>query len=331
MVSKNASFATILFAGTAGVLLMILKWRKTQQRRKHISELWVYPIKGCRGFFIQQAVITRRGLKHDRMMMVVNEENKFISQRSHPMMTLINTRIDEINSTLILSAPNMSDLHIPLPRCYDSSDEENKELIQVTVWSSTCDAYEISESASYWMSKFLSRDAGKPENLKLVRMSSTCVRRCKNTENLGQTGFADGYPFLLASRESLNEVKKRTKTPFEVTLEHFRPNIVLENCQPFEEDSWKSISIGETSINMQVVSPCSRCKVPTNDPNSGIFNRDNEPSRTLKTFRQGSDLPKQLGLSGKEEKELYFGMNLDHRSLNEGTIRVGDIVRFVEV
>ena len=62
--------------------------------------------------------------------------------------------------------------------------------------------------------------------------------------------------------------------------------------------------------------------LPTNDPNTGQFDAENAPSRTMKQFREGRHLG--LGLTGKDERELFFGTNLDHASLNAGLLREGD-------
>lgn len=329
----SSSVGSLLFAASAAVVVSILKLRRQEKR---IAELWIYPIKGCKGFPVKEALITRRGLKHDRMLMVVNEDGKFISQRSHPKMALIKTSIVEgggAPAVLILSAPGQSELRIPLPANYDVEDEEEKKgrKITATVWGNACQSYEVSGiggvSVTRWFSEVLSR-GNERENLRLVRMCSSFVRSCKNTTS-GQTGFADGYPFLLATRQSMQALNKRLVEKKEaiISLENFRPNLILDGChKPFEEDAWTEIRVGPDRIAMHVVSACSRCKVPTINPIDATFHPDNEPSKTMKEFRQGL----HLGLTGKDERELFFGMNMDHGSLNEGALRIDDIVTVIQ-
>ena len=115
--------------------------------------------------------------------------------------------------------------------------------------------------------------------------------------------FSDGYPFLLISEASLVELNSRLETP--VPMNRFRPNLVIANCAPFEEDTWKQIRIGE--IIFDCVRPCSRCVLTCVDQDTG--QKGLEPLQTLASYR-------------KQEKGIMFGQNLVHR--NQGTLNLGD-------
>lgn len=105
----------------------------------------------------------------------------------------------------------------------------------------------------------------------------------------GQAAFSDGFAFLLASHKSLKYLNTRIKKP--VGMANFRPNIVVDTCEAFAEDTWDSLVFESTPpITMNVVKPCSRCKMPTIDPKTGEFDPDNEPTRTIKKFRSGKAL-----------------------------------------
>lgn len=105
----------------------------------------------------------------------------------------------------------------------------------------------------------------------------------------GQAAFSDGFAFLLASHKSLAALNSRISKP--VSMENFRPNIVADSFTAYAEDNWDSI-VFESSpfISMKIVKPCARCKVPTIDPLTGIFDPNNEPTRTIKKFRSGKAL-----------------------------------------
>jgi uncharacterized protein YcbX len=113
---------------------------------------------------------------------------------------------------------------------------------------------------------------------------------------------------------------------------NFRPNIVVEGgFKPFEEDFWKEIEFASSdtdaeearSIEMKVVKPCSRCKMPTVDPALGVFDESNQPTRTMATFRTGA----KIGFDNKKwSGEVFFGQNLDHGSRETGCLKVGDVV-----
>ncbi|MBL8820941.1 MAG: MOSC domain-containing protein, partial [Planctomyces sp.] len=57
-----------------------------------------------------------------------------------------------------------------------------------------------------------------------------------------ETGFSDGFPLLLISEASLEDLNSRMERPVEMI--RFRPNLVVSGCAPFAEDGWKRLRIG---------------------------------------------------------------------------------------
>jgi uncharacterized protein YcbX len=88
-------------------------------------------------------------------------------------------------------------------------------------------------------------------------------------------------------------------------MNRFRPNLVVAGSEPFAEDEWKTIRVGD--VVMDVVKPCDRCVTTTIDQATGIAGR--EPLRTLAQFR-------------KWNGQVYFGQNVVHRT--PGILRTGD-------
>jgi hypothetical protein len=122
-----------------------------------------------------------------------------------------------------------------------------------------------------------------------------------------RVGFADGFPLLLLSRASLEELNRQL--PRAVRMENFRPNLVVEGCAPFAEDTWKRLRVG--SVELEVVKPCARCVFTTVDPLTGQKAADGEPLRTLTRVRR---------IQGK----AMFGQNVVVR--RPGMLQVGDAV-----
>jgi uncharacterized protein YcbX len=121
-----------------------------------------------------------------------------------------------------------------------------------------------------------------------------------------RVSFADGFPFLLLSEESLADLNRRLPQP--LPMNRFRPNLVVAGGQPYDEDTWSRIEIG--GIRLRVVKPCGRCVVTTTDQLTG--ERGKEPLQTLATYR-------------KRDGEVMFGQNVVHEG--PGWLRVGDAVR----
>jgi len=130
--------------------------------------------------------------------------------------------------------------------------------------------------------------------------------------------------------ESLQEVKRRldvestSPNSKQIRMENFRANVVVEGrpkLKPFAEDNWSDVQILSNNDCSQISAsfrvpfpPCARCQVPTNNIESGQFDKYNEPTRTMNAFRRGNDLivdkAKAATLRPKDLKQVYFGINL---------------------
>lgn len=259
----------------------------------HVSGLFIYPVKSCRGIALDEAEVVARGFRHDREWMVVDGDGRFLSQRTNPELARVAVRISDRN--LVVTADGMPPLEVALSRARGSTRE-------VTVWGDVCTARSTGRRAAGWFSDFLG------SAVDLVRMPRSTVRpvdpRCAGPGY--QVGFADGFPLLLISEESLSELNRRLDVP--VPMDRFRPNIVVAGCPPHAEDGWRRLTAG--SVPLRVAKPCSRCVVTTTDQRTG--GRSPEPLRTLATYR-------------KVAGEVLFGQNLVHEGL--GRIRRGDACR----
>jgi uncharacterized protein YcbX len=255
-----------------------------------LSGLYVYPIKSCAGISLESAALDPTGLRHDRRWMLVDETGEFMSQRAHPRMALISTRLSD--ELLVASAPGMPDLEIPLRL-------ENEDLIDVCVFGDTNLGARVGKDADRWFGEFLTfpcRLVYKPDDD--PRLVDSLYAASGD-----QVGFADGFAFLLISEASLEDLNDRLEDP--LPMNRFRPNFVIRGCDPYAEDGWSRLRVGD--VPFRVAEACPRCAITTVDQGTGI--RAKEPLRTLATYR-------------KFGGEVFFGRNLIHDA--PGTVRVGD-------
>lgn len=257
--------------------------------RPVLSAIHVYPIKSCRGIAVESAELTETGLRDDRRWMLVDEGGKFMSQRVHPRMALISPLLTP--NRLLVTAPGMPDLEVP-------TRGETEDRIDVEVWGDAQQGVPAGSEADRWFGRFL----GVP--CRLVRKPDDDVRpvASAHAREGDQTSFADGFPLLLISEASLRDLNGRLECP--VTMDRFRPNLVVAGCGPYEEDRWAEIRVGGASF--RVAEGCPRCAITTVDQATGL--RGKEPLRTLATYR-------------KAEGEVWFGRNLIHTS--RGSVGVG--------
>ena len=256
-----------------------------------VSALYVYPIKACRGVRVAEWPVVERGFDADRRWMIVDHAGHFVTQRDESRLALVKTAF--AGDALRLEAPELAPLN--LPRRY-----EVEATRAVRVWQDDGVGCPHPEGSA-WFSEFL----GAPHELVYMPDSQ---RRYVNPERARPTdivSFADGYPFLLISEASLQDLNARLATP--VPMERFRPNIVISGTQPFAEDDFAQLRLGD--ISFRGVKRCDRCTVTTIDIETG--ERSKEPLRTLASFRLS-------------DSKVWFGMNLIHDG--PGVLRVGDAV-----
>jgi uncharacterized protein YcbX len=255
-----------------------------------LSNLVYYPIKACRGFDAPAANVERMGLEHDRRMMVVTPEGNFLTQREYPRLALVTPTLKD--DSLTLSAPNFDSIQIGIRRSGTPTP--------VSIWKSkNVHAIDQGDETAAWFSDWLRA------SVRLVHFADGFIRRVSMEHAVNpddHTGFADGYPILIASEESLQDLNSRLDSA--VPMNRFRPNVVVKGCEPFAEDAWKRIRVG--GIEMALVKPCPRCVVTTIDKETLAKGR--EPLKTLNTFR-------------KRDGGAMFGVNVI--PLSEGRLDVG--------
>jgi uncharacterized protein YcbX len=263
-----------------------------------VTEVHVYPVKSCRGIALRSSRVGRRGLEHDRRWMIVDDTNTFITQREVPMLARVDVAVDA--GTLVLSADGHGQVQV------DASQTAAGVRRRVRVWSSEVDALDCGDEAARWLGGLVGSAVGAA--VRLVFMPDD-VERAVSPEHARPgdiVGFADGFPILLATTASLEDLNARLAAP--VPMNRFRPNVVVEGCSPWEEDGWTRVTVGE--VRFRVAKPCGRCTIVTTDQRTG--ERGPEPLRTLATFRQ-------------QDSKVNFAQNCVPDA--DGTIAVGDEVR----
>jgi uncharacterized protein YcbX len=269
-----------------------------------VTALYVYPVKSCRGFAVDGAAIDARGLVGDRRFLVVDAQGQFLTQRVHPRMALIETALTA--ESLTLASASHGSVSIAL-----SGLRNPKSRIPVTVWKDTVTADDCGDEPAQWLSEFLRLPC------RLVRAGSAYSRPVPARRipaslvplafSPHEVSFADAFPFLVISEESLADLNARLATP--LPMNRFRPNLVVAGGAPYAEDDWTRCKIGE--VVFHGATRCGRCVVTTTDQLTA--ERAQEPLRTLATYRRD------------EEGTVMFGRNLIHET-KTGRLSVGDAV-----
>ncbi len=253
-----------------------------------VSELYIYPVKSCRGIPLQRAEVEAFGLAHDRRWMLIDNEGVMLTQRKHARMCLIQPEITETG--LRLHAEGMPALEVNYP--------DRANTVKARVWHDDVQALDAGEAAAKWFSDFLDTAC------RLVYFPQDEVRQVDlDYARPGErTAFSDGFPLLLISQASLDNLNQRLDSA--VTIQRFRPNLVVSGCEAHAEDSWKQLRIG--GIDFRVVKPCSRCVIPS--INIETAQREEQPLKALTEYR-------------RRDGKIYFGQNVIAEST--GVIETG--------
>ena len=261
-----------------------------------VTGLYVYPLKSARGLSLGEATLDAFGIAGDRRWCLVGNDGRVITQRDCPVLATLDVIPND--EGLEMHAVGRQPLRVRRP-------EPGPKAHPVKVWADRTEGLTVGEETDSWLEGFLERPC------RLLYMPITTHRQV--SLSYGQpgdrVGFADGYPLLLTSEASLAELNRRMELT--VPMDRFRPNLVVDGSEPFAEDDWARIRVGDTEF--RVVKPCARCVVTTTDQRTGA--RGKEPLRSLATFRNA-------------DGKVLFGENLIHDG--PGPVRNGDPVEVLE-
>lgn len=275
--------------------------------RPEVADIIYYPVKSFAGIRLSEGVVGTRGLLGDRGAMVTTPEGDFLTQREIPMMSQVQPRFVGDKLELHHGSSQIS-FHI----------KEEESDMRVNIWR---DKGLPASDQGDEVAQFLTKLFGVP--CRLVVMPDETRRPVDPVyaQYGEETGFADGFPFLLISQGSLDDLNNRlaAKGIARLPMNRFRPNIVVKGVPAYAEDTWKRIRIGD--LEMDVTKPCARCVITETDQVSGERHRL-EPLKTLASYRSN----KHLGIT--RIQGAFFGQNLIHRGT--GSLRVGESMEVLE-
>jgi uncharacterized protein YcbX len=258
-----------------------------------ITQLYIYPIKSLAGIEVTKTALDTTGLQYDRRWMLVDAQNRFISQREFHLLCLFQTAL---TPTGIRVEYNGDSIEIPL--CIADGN-----IVTVTIWDDTVKAISAHHIINEWFSTQLG------QAVTLVYMPGDTRRSVDPAYAIqdAMVSFADGYPLLCIGEQSLQLLQ--SKIPERMSMSRFRPNIVFSGGAAHCEDSWTTFYINQ--LRFKGVKPCGRCVITTIDPDTGKAAA--EPLRTLATYRN-------------QHNKILFGQNV--LAPTQGTIEVGMEIYF---
>lgn len=238
----------------------------------HLAALYIYPLKSAQGLRVNSAQLQATGIENDREWLIVDGHGRFVTQREQPRLATLQAQWQ--GEQLRLMAPEQPTLTV--------TRSVTSNSCRVRIWGDECAAFDAGEAAATWLSSWLGG------TFRLVRFDRSEPRYSAHEwtgEQSAPNLFTDGYPLLVLSQASLDDLATRAGRRFPV--ERFRPNLLLDGVAPYAEDQIDALTIGAARLRM--VKPCTRCIITTTDPQTGVRDGD-EPLRTLRSYRHDARL-----------------------------------------
>jgi uncharacterized protein len=269
-----------------------------------VSDLFIYPLKSARGIAKTASPVDAFGLAGDRRAMVTDAQGHGITQRELQALAKIDVEIGA--GAIRLSMEGEPDIRTALP----PSDRR----MDVDIWKAVISAAIADDDTNAQLSRWLGRE------VKLAYFDETASRTA-SVEWAGDetpVTFADGFQILVTTTGSLKALNENLAANGEgvVGMERFRPNIVVDCDDAWQEDRWAAIEIG--GLRLDLVKPCARCIMTTQDQQTGSRDVAN-PMPAMGRIRLSAD---------RRVPGPLFGWNAVPRG--EGTIAIGDAVNIVE-
>jgi uncharacterized protein YcbX len=263
-----------------------------------LAGLYIYPVKSAAGIACTEAMLGPHGLQHDREWMVVDAAGRFVTQRNEAKLALLGTAISD--GHLRLSSPAGTGPALDL--------RHEGEPRQVQVWGASVPAFDAGDQAAQFVSDLLGR------SLRLVRFDQRHRRLSNQDWTAGlevPTLFSDGYPMLVLSQASIDDLAARVGQ--DLPVQRFRPNLLIGGVPAYAEDGANELMVGR--VRIALTKACTRCVITTIDHVSGERTGE-EPLRTLKGYRHDPAL-----------RGVVFGRNAYTTAGAGSILRRGDAVQ----
>jgi len=261
-----------------------------------LTGIHIYPVKSLRAVALEEAVLENGRLVGDRDWMLVDLAGYFMHMRDYPQMARVEATITA--GRLVARTASMQPLEVARPR-FDELSPADVEFVRL--WRRSAPVVHVSNEADAWFTAALRVPC------RLVAFVPDAPALTVPSYEIHST-LQDATPFHLTSEDSLADLNARMEQP--IPMNRFRPNIVVRGGEPYAEDRWRTIAVGDTTLRW--IKVCTRCVATTTDQETGE-RRSTDPLRTLAKYR-------------RHGTEVAFGHYLVADTWGD-RMRVGDAVR----
>lgn len=299
---------------------MFAKEAGTSKGQVRVSQLIIYPIKGCSGISVESVCMTSLGLENDRRMVVIDFTGRALNQKKYPVFAQVAVSYLP-NGDMQLQHRSKSELRAE----FTPRDIGGDVRVVRHVNGAELEGIDQGEHAARFFSETM-----EIAGVRLIHLKRGCAHHGDvDGKDEYTSAFADEFPLLVGAQASVDQMNEWVgDEEVNVGFDRFRPNIMVDSApkgsmSPFEEDEWDTITIGEKKVCVKLLTRCARCKVISVDQETGVQNP--VVLRTLFKHR-------------KEGSAAYFARNAapinapvlsrwnDRQKKDAFVISVGDVV-----
>lgn len=247
-----------------------------------VAAIHIAPVKSLGLAHPSTVEVGPRGIVEDRRFYLIGQGGRLVTQREMGCLVRVKAEYTEASQRLGLQFPSGDGLEGPV---------ELGPAVKTRIWGRSVEGRLVEGDWSAALSEF----CGAPVSLVFSDQPGQCY---------------DEFPISILSQESLERLGQQAGGGSTFDSLRFRPNFLLEGCQPHEEDSWltRTIRIGQ-KLRILLTAADPRCAITTQDPLTGKPDVD-----TLSLIRGYRSDP----------RTAYFGVYgvVEH----PGPVLVGDVV-----
>ncbi|CAG2176315.1 unnamed protein product, partial [Oppiella nova] len=247
---STIALSTAVVCALSGVAVYAIHkaYRKRRQFMKvaNVCKLIIYPIKSLPGIEVNRLEVTTNGTKYgpfrDRSWLLVDKENRMITQRTEGCSKLALLSLQFKDNMLWITAPDLPTLKLKV------KTEVDDEVIQTNVWGDPMEGVYCGLEAEEFFAQYLNKTGTKliqhiPKQS--VRDGYIEVNNAKVIRNAKYPIiYQDKSGLLVINQSSVDDLNSRLPTDaLKTSYRNFRPNILISECDAFDEDNWQWVSI----------------------------------------------------------------------------------------
>ena len=210
-----------------------------------LSGIFSAPIKSFALIPHQEVYVGYKGLLGDRRFYLIDSKGKLITQRNCTRLALIRCGFLESKNELSIILPDGRIIR---------GEPALGRKIRTMLWGRRFNGHIVDGDWNDVISEF-------------------CGFQVKLVKSEFEGNCYDEYPLSILSKDSAKSLE--SKEFQDIDIRRFRPSILIDGLNPFEENQWigSSISIGNDLV-VQIEGKDPRCSIVSNNPNDGFQDGD---------------------------------------------------------